>query len=189
MSPEECMLYHLNFLSGTNTITFLRDHVNPYMDFIGKLHYAQIFASFVAPDRWNPHPLGTPGDIKAHYESAYTVGDPEHKRCMSLFGEDYGHDFVGNVVFGYIGRVAGFDEEFLLWGAGLAQELDTKTGGGGFIGESGGDAPEDIVATRVGLELYQKCGTDCTMADIEEVLRDFRAQYEASTSAESLCIP
>jgi hypothetical protein len=58
----------------------------------------QMFASFVAPDRLNPHPLGTPADIKAHYLD-------EYGQCMSLFGQSYGFDFVGNVVFGYIGSV------------------------------------------------------------------------------------
>lgn len=181
-TPEECALYHLTFLAGTPSIQFLRDR-NIYKPGLGLAYNLQLFASFVAPDSWNSHPLGTPADIKEHYLE-------EYGRCVSYFDQDYGFDLMGNISFGYIGRVAGYSEGVLRLGAGVAQMLDTFTGGGGFVAATWstfGDAPEDEVGTRMGSALYDKCGQNCSINDLESVLNQFRAEYVSTLSSGSAC--
>ncbi|SIO92682.1 polymorphic toxin type 44 domain-containing protein [Vibrio spartinae] len=63
---------------------------------------------------------------------------------------DYFYDIWSNVHYGYVGLACGFSQELLLRGAGGAQFLDNMT--------TSGDAPDDVVAVKVGFELYQDYG-------------------------------
>lgn len=163
-------MYHLDFLVRTPTIQFLRSRNKTF-------YMWQLFASFVAPDRFNPYPLGTPGDIKAHYRA-------EYGSCMELYGERYGFDLSGNITFGYVGRAAGFHSEQLRFGAGIAQILDTGALGGL---DTFGDAPEDEVGVRAGIALYDRCRSSCTEDDLSAILNQFRAEYVSTLSAQSAC--
>lgn len=183
-NATDCMLYHLKFLVNTRTIRDLhnRNYGKPLsvpgMDGIPvpviPAYDLQLFASFVAPDTWVDG--GTPADIKANYQARYVK---DQRQCMGIYGKEYGYDFVGNLAYGYIGTAAGFDPNALLAGAGIAQILDNGAKGKGFRGSGGpyGDGPEDQVAARMGIALYQTCAENCTSSDVKQILDTFRAEF------------
>jgi len=177
---ETCMLYHMIFLSGTDTITGLRSR-NGYLR---PDDYAK-FASFVAPDSlWSSlHPLGTPADIKDHYtiyENSTNQGT-----CISMYGMLYGRDVPGNIIYGYIGRLAGIPSWILITGAGGAQASHDFLEGNPLSSvdllNDFGDSPEDTEAVLTGIALYEKFGDFITMSNIRFALESLRPDYVSAS--------
>jgi RHS repeat-associated protein len=185
-NPDDCLMYHLDFLINTSTIATLRSRSKDAIK-------AHAFASFMAPDDMVTHPFGSPGDIKDFYKRYLPDrGLPPGENCITSFGQKHGFDIGGNIAFGYVGSHVGYSEWELLFFAGIAQfghnflryKLNTKEYDSWLFSESHGDDPMDQVAVSMGVELYNRCGTDCTIDQVEGVFNDFR-QAEINATSES----
>jgi hypothetical protein len=140
-----------------------------------------LFALFVGPDNLLTQlpgydQRGAPADIKKHYQDEFL----NDTNCMSLFGRDYGFDFVGNLSYGYLGAHAGLPPDLLLNGAGMAQifsDLFSGQRSSVDFNRDRGDSPEDQVAVIMGMTLYALCGAECTKMHVDLVLSAFRQPF------------
>lgn len=194
LSPTNCMLYHLNFLVHAKTIEYLHSVI------IKGTYDTQLFAAFVAPDSWAiPEGKGTPADVKGMYNEPGYINESQtgSGQCMKVFGREVSFDFAGNLAFGYIGAHAGYPDLTLKGGAGIAQIIANIVKGDPAgkssidFGSDFGDAPEDQVAVKMGIKLYNTCGISCTANQVQAVINSMYNDLviAASNSPTAQCHP
>jgi len=188
-NAQQCLVSHLRFLSNTSTMQYL-ESLPISLDTIAERN--KLFGAFVAPDRlWEQHHTeGTPADIKDIYIDEFAT-DTSSGFCIELYGQEYGPDVPGNIIYGYLARQAGFANTTALAAAGVAQLGDDEMNPNVELNIDWeniftyyGDAPEDQIAVRMGLALYDRCPNsyECTDDDFISVLNEFRDEYVANAS-------
>ncbi|MFC8530679.1 polymorphic toxin type 44 domain-containing protein [Nocardia sp. NPDC057227] len=97
-------------------------------------------------------------------DNDYYFKDPSQNRAVF-------YDIYSNIHYGYVGRAAGFPEETLLAGANL---------GTGATGVS--DAGDDITM-RIGVQLYERYGSDLTQAQLHEGIEQAMNEMDSALSS------
>ncbi|MEU9607707.1 polymorphic toxin type 44 domain-containing protein [Streptomyces sp. NPDC048057] len=77
------------------------------------------------------------------------------------------YDIYSNIHYGYVGRAAGFDQDTLIQGASLGEDLLT-----------GKDDHGDQITMKVGMELYDRHGKDLTREQLDAAIRDAMDKME-----------
>lgn len=105
----------------------------------------------------------TPIASGAAFRKASLYGSTRHEALFHRYGKfDYAHDVWSNIHYGFIGRVCGFSELELSYGAGLAQlSNDYETIGKTWdrlvtLDAKQWDNPEDQITIALGYSLYNE---------------------------------
>ncbi|MFC8044422.1 polymorphic toxin type 44 domain-containing protein [Nocardia sp. NPDC057353] len=97
-------------------------------------------------------------------EDDYYFKDPSQNRAVF-------YDIYSNIHYGYVGRAAGFPEESLIAAANLN---DGATG----VNDAGDD-----ITMRVGVQLYERYGSDLTQIQLHEGIAQAMNEMESALSA------
>jgi RHS repeat-associated protein len=112
---------------------------------------------------------GGPWDYKVEFNSASV-----HQ--VTLGGKTLGYDVVANIHYGFVGAASGFSEDWLSFGAGIAQIKD-GTSNLAYV-TSWFDDPRDNAAIMFGYFLFQKYGGNLTKEQFEAELKGYEKKME-----------
>ena len=76
--------------------------------------------------------------------------------CYIYEGEIRKTDDLGNMLFGYVGKLFGYDDDFLCFGAGVYQVLSGTSSKEFLNSYSFGDDPRDTEMIRKGIAIYKR---------------------------------
>lgn len=106
-----------------------------------------LWAIMVAPGcTWDHKPLIAKKFSSSMRDKQWLRYEPTKK--------DYNYDIWSNIHYGYVGRAAGFSEEELLMGAGVAQLKTSKSNECSIINLKLCDDPKDQYAIKLGFKLF-----------------------------------
>ena len=126
---------------------------------------------FIVGSRYNG-----PYDLKPEITEAFFAGIDDEYKYSEINDEFYKFDIWGNLFYGYLGASLGLSESILLAGAGFAQlrndgkNAEIRNEQGGFFSKY--DYPTDQAAILLGIEMWQKHGTNVTSRDIVKLITE-----------------
>ena len=110
--------------------------------------------------------------------------------CVDIYaGKQYYYDYDiwGNIHFGYIGLVAGFDRETLLIGAGFAQYVAGTKSTACNIGDiKVCDDPKDTIAIHIGFDLWERQKKHPTADILLNLIRAKRDQISSVSCSKNV---
>ncbi|KAM3096000.1 polymorphic toxin type 44 domain-containing protein [Phormidesmis sp. 146-35] len=87
--------------------------------------------------------------------------------------DEYNYDIWSNIHYGYVGRAAGFSPIELRGGADLAD---------------GGRMPSDDLSVRIGMELWEKHGSNLTEDQLRQAIIDHTDEYKQLQTEENTAV-